>query len=313
MHATNCENAYRQVRLLLAFILALGFAALSPSGAAAMANPCPPGHIYRGTEETATEIITNCEPVTNPALPPCDQLPATLKALQAEAQSLRRELQRNTTEAARISSALDDWVGLHENARRRAREKALKLGTELAVNKALEKLQATARLHHQLNVQEAGLLRREWAAIVGRLSKMSPSEKSYHLNRIANANTAEQGVKALKAGIDSIRTANEVGEAVVDPTREERLEAIASTLELVEKLSFANPYTNLLIKDLKSHENATYGWWAALAARGQLKSFIALEDSLLAESIRESSRYVLLSNAISAFRRRQVYCRPTVS
>jgi len=302
--------ALNQAIMAAAIVIAAG---IVPSGRAqAQPRSCPPGHVYTGTEETADEIIVHCQPVNRPSLPPCSALPATIEAMRREAAGLRRELQQNTREGARNASALEEWAALHDDARRRAREKALKLGTELAVGKALEKLQATARLHHELNVQEAGLLRREWAAIVGRLSKMSPSEKAYHLNRIANAKTAEQGVKALKVGLDSIRTANEIGEAAVEPTRQERLEAMASTLELVEKLSFANPYTNLLIKDFKSLDNAAYGWWAALAARGQLKSFIALEDSLLAESIRESSRYVLLSNAISADRRGDVYCNAGV-
>lgn len=276
--------------------------------AAAAEAACPAGSTQVGEQRTQSGNVVTVHPVCR-RVPKCAGLPASAADVAREHAGLRRELEGNISEAARNAAAIEEWAAFGAKARETTRQRALGVATGAALSAALGRVQGVAKQRH-LDARQAAGLQRDWGQVVTRLNRMSPTAKAHVLKPVNEARTAEQAVTALQQGIDVIGVSYDAGALAIEPDWEAFKAAALSSLQLTESLLYGNPATGLLITDLQAGENAVYGWWAALATRNRLRQLLALEDSLLAEAVRESNRYVVLSAAMAAIGRGEAYCAP---
>lgn len=299
----NHEDNSLSRRSVIVGAAAAAFTSLCPGRASAQ---CKAGDVV--WDETDTEYI--CHRASRTDLPTCGSVPSSVDAIGRQRDSLRRQLQQNTREAIRNADELETWSAFLSKQREEARKKAAGQAGGIVLSETLNRLTAKATAARQLRTQQAGLMRREWGAQVDRLSRMSPTAKAYWLGRINEAKTAEQGLTVLNDGIEAINQIYDVGSLYHDTNWKELKLAVLGTLNIAVTIAARNPAISMLKTDFEAGENALYGWWSVLAARNRLKQFCALEDKLLAQQVKQSNRYVLLSNALNAIKLGHTYCVP---
>jgi hypothetical protein len=274
------------------------------------AYACNPGDIVIG--ETPTEWI--CRRATNTDLPECSSIPDSLAGLERLRNGLRNQLQSNNREAVHNADALDEWSEFLTEKRDEARKKSIKIAITEVIGssreKFLDRAADKAAALRDLRVEQAGLMRREWGALVTRLSQMSPSVKSYLLGRISEANTLEKAIDFLKDSWNAIDDAYGLGSDAVEANWQTKKVGAVTLLRITAALVTSNPVIHWLQTDLEAGENALYGWWSVLAARNRLRQFIALEDNLLRQQIADANRYVLVNNAWRGRSQDETYCIP---
>lgn len=197
----------------------------------------------------------------------------------------RAALGRVPSTSAQWEKEIEDWIDFSEVTRREVRNKALGIAAGMVLDK-FKKSKDQARM---LAEEELVFARHRWLDVANKFTFPRREEALARLNSVKTDQEFLEFLKWSKQYADQFYNAWGVA---IDPNWQSYTNYILELLKLTQSVFYSNPFTTLLITDLEAASNAIYGWWAILAARGQLETLAVLEDRYLRDVDRLSRMYI---------------------